>query len=332
MADKVITVVRSTGDEPVVVLGLPQKGVSLQHVLDETGYQEVWTESGAERVVDDDRLGELIGDKGCKMLLRGGGLDDVQRNEIEFLRRTVDRLRDEKMGIFSQLQDQDRELIQQRHRIQELEKQCLLGEIGDNTTTSPLMSPVLAACPTDAPPPTPLSFCPQVSGAGLLFENGNMRATSPHSYNKIALTAPPLSSGVPQYAEFVLTKPFSRYTTVGVLLEDGLPRLNPSTDSLGEHDFSFGWLSHEYWSGSFATKGVSHGPKGGEWKVGSRIGVLVDAGAVSFYLDGKLRHQHAFKGITGSFRFGVGFGGPKASAEGDYGTVEIVAGDPLSLE
>ena len=317
-----------------MVVGLPSGKGMLDEATRLSGHAELWTGDGELRVTSDAFLEELLAEEpqGVKVMLKGGSQEmlDVQRNELAQLRITVDSLREDRRRFFDAQKEQDRLVANQQHRIEELEKALLLATTGEDTTTSPLLSPSLHAHPTEAPPPTSLRFDTELSGTSLEFTENNTEVKATHLYNKIALTEPALDSRVSHYAEFIIVEPFSRYTCIGVCLEKGLPRINVNTDALGEHDYTFGWNSHEYWSACFTTKGMSRGPKGGEWEVGSRVGILVENGSVSFYLNGTLRHQHIFTGVTGEFRFGIGFGGPRASPEG-FGKIKIVPHDELEL-
>jgi hypothetical protein len=67
----------------------------------------------------------------------------------------------------------------------------------------------------------------------------------------------------------------------------------------------------------------SSGPKGlPPWQVGDVVGVLVAAGAVSFYVNGKCVAPNAFHTEADRLRFAVGFGGRCESKV--VGTLRIV--------
>eukprot|EP01064_Diplonema_japonicum_P031963 TRINITY_DN5897_c0_g1_i1.p1 TRINITY_DN5897_c0_g1~~TRINITY_DN5897_c0_g1_i1.p1 ORF type:complete len:334 (+),score=47.66 TRINITY_DN5897_c0_g1_i1:57-1004(+) len=275
-------------------------------------------------------LAVLKTEKDLKGYLEAGGSNVMVVNEISeeetqrldeevvLLRATVERMREEKMALFEQIKGQTREMAIQKYRIAELEKE---RKATKDIITCSVGS--LSACPPDAPLPVSLHFDKKFCGSSVELSADGLRVKATHSYNKIALCEPAFDSKQDTYAEFVLKTNISKFTTIGVILESGLSRLNLNTDSLGEHPYSFAWGGHQYWTAAFITDGSSKGPKGGEWVKGSRIGVFVSSNAVSFYLDGSLKHQHVFTNLEGTFRFGVGFGGPK-SGDGEYGTIDIV--------
>ena len=330
---KTVTVVRGSADEAVFVVGLPVGDVTLTRLLCEAGSDKAWTEDG-EEVLDDATLHQCLGERGCKLLMRGACADAALLNQMEKERRDAvgsvqsqqELTRQHNVSLLADVKDLTRELAIAKHALAEQTKQ--VEELQRKARGLPSGPAAQRVAPPPAPSTPPqavkIAFDTELSGTAIEFGDSFESAKSTHVYNKMALTTPAFDTCGETYAEFALTTPFSKYTAIGICLEDGLDRLNSNTDALGEHDFSFAWAAHPYWNASFVHKGQSTGPKGGDWVVGSVVGVLVSHNAVSFYLDGVLLHQHAFHDLSPKFRFAVGFGGPKAVEEGDFGTINIV--------
>eukprot|EP01065_Artemidia_motanka_P040354 TRINITY_DN5036_c0_g1_i1.p1 TRINITY_DN5036_c0_g1~~TRINITY_DN5036_c0_g1_i1.p1 ORF type:complete len:324 (+),score=88.63 TRINITY_DN5036_c0_g1_i1:81-974(+) len=252
----------------------------------------------------------------------------VPADALRSLRQEISKLQDDKLHLYRQLESQNRDIAIQKHRIDELE-QALARALAGGLSPQRAPGPPERAAPEAAPPVTVArAYDRELCGTGVIMTEDSGSDPRPvtcrhvHQYNKLCLCGPGADAVEGGYAEFVLDGPFPRFTSVGVLLEKGLPRLNLNTDALGEHDFSYSWNGHKYWTASLLHNGQSKGPRGGSWKPGSRIGVLVRDGSVSYYLDGELSLAHAFNGLSGSFRFAVGFGGP--AEEGSFGQVTVV--------
>ncbi|KAJ9452652.1 hypothetical protein DIPPA_25559 [Diplonema papillatum] len=235
------------------------------------------------------------------------------------LRRLLAAAGDEKASLSRQVEDLARELAIKTARIDDLER-VLRGGV-------PAAPPPSLPDPPHASPAVTLGtrFCNELTGTTVSLTKTVAEAT--HAYNKLAITEPERPAGGDAYAEFVLEALPSRYSSIGVVLCSGLPQVNLNTDSIGEHSFSYGWCSDKYWTASLVNNGESRGPPGGDWQLGSVIGVFVSGGSISFYLDGVLKHKHAFTGLKGSFRFAVGFGGPK-TVHDSYGRVALRCSAP----
>ena len=244
----------------------------------------------------------------------------MKDEELCFVRKQVSQLREEKVLLCEQLKCAERELAVEKLKSSDL-KSCL--NIAQGIGILPESNVPLLAAPQEAPMVSNVDYDTEFCGSSLKVSDNLKIVTATHQYNKVCLTKPAFDARSEDgtYVEFILKEAFSKFVSVGLIMCTSLDALNVNTDSLGENATSFSWSSHPYWTASFLNKGESKGPKGGEWSIGSCIGILVQSGCVSFYLDGELRHQHVFKNLEGMFRFGVGFGGPQQNSK--FGSIQI---------
>eukprot|EP01063_Lacrimia_lanifica_P016531 TRINITY_DN23081_c0_g1_i1.p1 TRINITY_DN23081_c0_g1~~TRINITY_DN23081_c0_g1_i1.p1 ORF type:complete len:383 (+),score=124.97 TRINITY_DN23081_c0_g1_i1:112-1149(+) len=293
-------------------------------------------EGGALELESDEQLNKWIGEGGAKVVVVKGEdeeedpeeLQSALQGHVDHLTRMVDSLRAEKQSLIGEVRDQSRTISIQQHQIAVLEQSLRVAQGVEEAATPGIDDFAIAAAPTEPPPREALQYDAEYCGSALDIENDGTVATATHSYNKLALCAPGFDAAEEAYAEFTITTAFSRFTAIGVVLEDALGRVNVNTDGLGDSSHSYAWYGHKYWTSCFSHNGESQGPRGGEWQKGSRVGVLVSGGCISFYLDGQLRHQHVFRNVKGRFRFAVGFGGPRApKPDNCFGEFQINAAE-----